>query len=542
MTTKHTLPNIPEDLVEIMARITSVTCQPCYLVGGAVRDLILGTPVKDWDVEVYGITFERLTLLLKSHGKVDLVGRSFGVLKLQTPTLTCDFSVPRRDSKISDATDSRGRGIKVVVDPTLTVKEATKRRDFTINAMLYDPVTRQLEDPFGGYADLQNKILRALDDSFTEDPLRVLRGFQFVARFGFTVDEQTLDYAQTVKDAPLVPEREAEEWKKFLLKGKYFSKAFDYLVKTKWLDRYPELKAIMHLPQDARWHAEGTVGRHTSLCMEHMNTLISYQTSLKEQQYTLMLAALVHDMGKAETTRVDEKGRIVSPGHAFSDKPEAFMKRIGTQKNIALAASRLVQQHMAIISYDEKSPKNNVLQLAEKLHPATIHEWALLVQADRGGRVATVQTDMQSVETVISNAMKARVYGSTAKDLITAADIIKVWPGVPRDKFLGEVLREVRERMLEKKFVHASQAVQFAMSQYRKRYQIIKAQDLLDLGITPGIGGTSHAVFGKILEQLWISQLDQPHCTRESLLVQLRGLIAGYYPKDIVQTVFSEKN
>src|SRR6266704_1392515 len=151
------------------------------LVGGCVRDELMGMQPKDWDLEVYGIDPARLRELLDRFGSVNVVGEAFTVYKLGAHL---DVSLPRRERKT-------GRGHRAFViagDPMMTVKAATARRDFTINAILNDPLTNEIFDPFHGREDLNAKILRAVSpDTLSEDSLRVLRAAQFAARFEFGV-------------------------------------------------------------------------------------------------------------------------------------------------------------------------------------------------------------------------------------------------------------------------------------------------------------------------------------------------------------------
>src|SRR5579872_1501224 len=152
------------------------------VVGGAVRDALLGGKPKDFDIEVYGVDYDQLAGILARHGRVDLVGKSFGVVKLVSRENQAgheyDFGVPRRDSKLGLG----HRDFQTTFDPGISPREAASRRDFTINAMAYDPVTEELLDFFGGADDLKNRVLRATSEAFAEDPLRVLRGMQFACR------------------------------------------------------------------------------------------------------------------------------------------------------------------------------------------------------------------------------------------------------------------------------------------------------------------------------------------------------------------------
>ena len=189
------------------------------LVGGCVRDQLLGRPVKDWDVEVYGLPRDQLEKTLRRLGRVDAVGRSFGVFKSRPAGWRgeeIDVSIPRRDSKVGPG----HRGIAVEGDPHMSVREACRRRDLTINAILFDLHTQSFVDPWGGIDDMERRILRPVDEeTFLEDPLRALRAAQFAARLGF---EPTEDLTALCRRAPLdeLPaERIQGEWEKLLLKG-----------------------------------------------------------------------------------------------------------------------------------------------------------------------------------------------------------------------------------------------------------------------------------------------------------------------------------
>jgi len=207
-------------LVQVLNKILAYNATP-ILVGGCVRDHFLGIEVKDYDIEVYGLeSLEKLEDLLSEFGSVNLVGKSFGIVKLSTPTMEYDFSFPRTENK----TVGGHTGFEVFVDGKMDFKEASKRRDFTINSIGYDFKNKIFLDPFDGIKAIHQKILKHIDDkTFIEDPLRVYRAIQFSARFDFIVDEETLDLCKKVilKDefSLLSKERIFEEYKKLFLKS-----------------------------------------------------------------------------------------------------------------------------------------------------------------------------------------------------------------------------------------------------------------------------------------------------------------------------------
>src|SRR3954469_15683542 len=179
---------VPHELVRILQETPEL--EQAFIVGGCVRDWLLGCPIKDCDIEVFGLNYNQLSSALSRWGKIDLVGRSFGVVKLTLPNgPTFDFTIPRKDSKVAPG----HKGFEISFDPSITPEEAAARRDFTINSLMFNPRTRQLLDFFGGESDLRNGILRHTSAAFIEDPLRVLRGMQFAARFNLKTDAKTSD-------------------------------------------------------------------------------------------------------------------------------------------------------------------------------------------------------------------------------------------------------------------------------------------------------------------------------------------------------------
>jgi tRNA nucleotidyltransferase (CCA-adding enzyme) len=187
-----------------------------YLVGGGVRDHLLGRPGHDWDIEVYGLSSKQLERALRAVGKVSAVGKAFGVLKLRVGDLEIDVALPRRDSN----TGPGHRGILAQGDPELTIEEAARRRDLTINAMLVDLESGALVDPFQGARDLAAGVLRAVDETtFLEDPLRAIRAVQFAARTGFHADAQLRELCRAAPLHELPAERIEGEWRKLMLKG-----------------------------------------------------------------------------------------------------------------------------------------------------------------------------------------------------------------------------------------------------------------------------------------------------------------------------------
>lgn len=309
------------------------------LVGGAVRDLLLGAKsVKDVDIEVFGIAADKLQSLLGKSFEFDPCGLSFGVLKLKH--LDIDVSLPRRETK-------RGtghRGFLVDSAPDLSVREAASRRDFTVNAIYFDPLDGRLEDPFGGIDDLKARQLRHVSEKFAEDPLRVLRGMQFVARFDLFAASETVALCRTISLEDLPPERLFEEWSKLLLKGVKIGRGLEFLRATGWVRHFPELAALIGCGQDPKWHPEGDVWRHTCLCLD---AFARRRVGDAHEDLVVGLAVLCHDFGKPATTHL-QNGHIRSLGHdeAGVAPTLSFLRRLTREESLLREVPPLVQAHM----------------------------------------------------------------------------------------------------------------------------------------------------------------------------------------------------
>ena len=281
-------------------------------VGGWVRDRLLGRESKDIDIEVYGIEAERLRELLAQVGPVNTVGQSFTVYKVGG----VDVSLPRTESK-----QGRGhRGFVVTGDPWMSEKEAARRRDFTINAIAWDPRRDQYIDPFRGRDDLEHRRLRVVDSAtFADDSLRVLRGVQLAARFELTPEDATTRICRGIALDDLPAERIRGEMEKLLLQARRPSLGFELALDLGVIAQlFPELEALVGCEQEPEWHPEGDVWVHTLMVVDEARACIDDLDH--PQQLTLMLAALCHDLGKPATTEFVD-GRIRSRGHEEAGVP-----------------------------------------------------------------------------------------------------------------------------------------------------------------------------------------------------------------------------
>jgi tRNA nucleotidyltransferase (CCA-adding enzyme) len=360
------------------------------IAGGAVRDAVLGLAPKDFDIEAYGVSFDVLKDLLAHHGRIDLVGQSFGVVKLTVSGgAIYDFSLPRRDSKIGRA----HRDFLATFDAEITPEEAASRRDFTINAMAFDPITNEILDFFGGREDLENRILRATSSAFREDPLRVLRGMQFACRFNLTIDPTTALECRAIADqySTLAQERIAEEFMKWATKSTHPGRIAEYLAATGWLIHFPEIAAIQDVPQDPEWHPEGDVAIHTMLVVDAAARIALRDSLEGDDRAVLLFSALAHDFAKAGTTALREREgrpRWTAYGHEAAGGPLArtFLERIGIKPAIVDQVVPLVENHLAHSSLRNDVTPRSVRRLALRLAPASITELIRLIEADHSGR------------------------------------------------------------------------------------------------------------------------------------------------------------
>lgn len=360
-----------------------------YLVGGCVRDALRhpGQAPKDIDIEVFGLDMDQVAGALAPHGHVDTVGQAFSVLKLRLRGEDFDVAVPRREVK----TGPGHTGFAVVADPDATLAQATARRDFTINALLFDPVTQDVIDCWGGLEDLRAGILRHTSAAFDQDPLRVLRAVGFAARFGLTLAGETAALCRSLAGSfgELSQERVWGEWYKVVTKGTHLSGALNMLAATGWEAHFPELGALHGVAQDPTWHPEGDVFTHVSLAADKAAELADAAGLTGDDRAVVVLAALTHDFGKAthteHTTDADGRVRITSAGHAEAGAApaKAFLRRIGAPAHLISRVVPLVEQHMSVHA---TVSKRAVRRLARRLVPATMLEWALVVEADKGGR------------------------------------------------------------------------------------------------------------------------------------------------------------
>jgi len=444
------------------------------IVGGCVRDYFLELPIKDYDVEVYGLAqMEELEEILAMHVSVNLVGKSFGVLKFNYEGEEYDFSFPRTEAKVGVG----HRGFDVEVDGTLNYKKAAMRRDFTINALGYEIETQHFLDPFGGQDDMQAKVLRHIDDAtFIEDPLRVYRAVQFCARFGYALAEETFVLCQKmVADGmldELAKERVYTEWQKLLLKSPKPSIGFELMRELGITKRYfPELHALIDVPQSPKWHPEGDVWIHTMMTLDEMAKLrrsgYPYPDDEK-QNLKFLFAILCHDLGKATHTSIEEDGRIRAIGHeeAGIEPTKSLLYRLTDEHDFIDALLPLVEHHLKPSQfYHGKAKAAAFRRLATKVN---IEELVIVAKADFLGRTTaeSLAGIYHAGEWMIEKARGLKVESKPLAPLLQGRDLIAF--GLEPSPRFKEILDEVYAQQLEGKLETRDEALEFVLSKIKR--------------------------------------------------------------------------
>lgn len=469
MTRPVKLANTPPSLLDAILKLTQAVRSRlphagCLLVGGFVRDLLLGLSPTDADIEVYGVDVETLERLVQElfPGRVHLVGRAFGVFKIRLDDeYELDVALPRHESK----TGHGHKDFAVQGDPLLDPAEAARRRDFTINAIMMDPLTGELVDPWHGQQDLEKRILRVVDvHHFGEDPLRVYRAVQFAARFELTLEAETLATLKAMVAAGeldyLPAERVTEEWRKLLLKAEKPSIGLKLMRELGIIKKYyPELQALIGVEQDAEWHPEGDVWVHTCMCVDAAAKLLHYSTTPLLHSIQVMLGALCHDLGKPSTTALAPKNGVMhirSLGHeqAGIEPTKTFLRRFTFGEDVERAAVVAANDHLKpgmLWMQQQKGQltpeqyRNAVRKTIRRIQPVSARVLVAVAEADFRGRTLPES----SAPVYEPGAMFMRVVeeleaaGEPLKPLLRGEDLLVL--GVSPGPTMGRIIRAVEE-------------------------------------------------------------------------------------------------
>ena len=450
--------NVPErqKIIDVLQILQSYGARP-YVVGGAVRDILAGHTMYDLDIEVHAISLEVLQEVLEKFGHVNLVGKSFGVLRWEHSAI--EWTVPRYDLS--------GRKPVVVLDPMMGIVEALRRRDLTINAMAFDLVTRTVIDPFGGQNDLKNNSARSPDVRFfSEDPLRFFRIMHFIGRFELIPDEQLNKVCATMDLRDVAQERIFSEFDKLFLRSRVPSRGIRWMHMIKRLPEVlPELAATCDVEQSPQWHPEGDVFEHL---MQALDAAAQSEYTDTEERLLILPAALCHDLGKAiATKRVGEKIRSI--GHEIVGVPlaRALMNRITGHKKRKKRVEVLVRYHMSPLQfYHNKAGDAAYKKLAVKVSPdVTLRQLIYLASADLRGRNGKAHVPLETyaplLDGFIDRVKTLGLLDGPEKPILSGADFLDVLePGVLIGKAVDrayeiQLYENIRDKTrLKKRVVH----------------------------------------------------------------------------------------
>jgi tRNA nucleotidyltransferase (CCA-adding enzyme) len=423
-----------------VARAVEAAGGRAVLVGGYVRDRLLGVASKDCDVEIYGLSPDAVADLLADFGELIQVGRAFGVLRIKG--IDADFSLPRRDSK----SGSGHRGFDIAFDPDLDFAQASRRRDLTVNSIGLDLSSGEILDPHGGREDLARGVLRATDAAhFAEDPLRGMRTAQFAARLEMAPDEELTALCSQLDLAELPAERIYEELRKLLVKARKPSLGFEFLSRARLLRFFPEIESLQSVPQDPKWHPEGDVWVHTMLVIDEAAALRTGD----DEDLALMFAALCHDFGKPAVS-VEHGGRVRTPKHDAIGARLAreFLERLRAPGHLCDQVEALVKYHLApALFVAQGTTATGYRRLARNLDKAGVNI-ALLVRiarADHWGRTTDEANRriFPAADTFVAEAEKASVVDEAPTDVVQGRHLQA--RGLEPGPQFGDILNRCRD-------------------------------------------------------------------------------------------------
>jgi tRNA nucleotidyltransferase (CCA-adding enzyme) len=432
------------------------------LVGGYVRDMIMQREGKDVDIEVYGLAAPALIEVVeKLFGRADVTGESFGVIKIMLDAEhELDISLPRRESK-------NGNGHKAFLvesDPLMTIEEALKRRDFTVNAIAWDPLTDEIIDPYQGQADIASRTLRVVNEkTFQEDPLRVFRGIQFAARLEFGIEEKTFLLMREMVDRGdldhLSKERVTDEWKKLLLRAEKPSIGFAFMQTLGIIERYyPELDALHNVPQEPEWHPEGDVWIHTMMAVDeavHVLRTSYHIFSFSFPPLIIMLGALCHDLGKpAATKKIEGRWRAFNHEELGVEPSKSFLRRFTFGHEVERMIIPIVREHLKPSALyrqfhrgemTEQQYVNAVRRLLKRINGVPLELFLSVTEADVQGRGITKETGNYPEGRLLRDTVRRYNLEEVAQELLlTGQELIDEF-GFSEGEKLGRMIARIEE-------------------------------------------------------------------------------------------------
>ncbi len=432
-----------KEACEVIAHKVRARSGRALLVGGCVRDGLLSeikekpiqNSIKDIDIEIFNLSAENLLSLLREDFEIDVVGQTFGVYKVRG--LAIDVALPRRESKAGIG----HRGFVIQGDPNLDFYQAALRRDFTMNAISWDLLTGELIDPLEGFLDLEQNILRHCGNQFSEDPLRVLRAMQFLARFNMNVAKDTIELCKKITPETLSKERIFEEWKKLIIYGKKPSVGLNFLKECEWVQYYKPLFDLIGCQQRPDRHPEGDVWTHTLCCLD---AFAQERIGDPWEDLVVGLTVLCHDMGKPSTTEIGPNGIIRSHGHeAAGERPtREFLGLMTDHKDLIEAIIVLVTHHMRPKElYEAKASDSAIRRLAREVGP--LDRLLRVCSADKSGRPPLEKGNFLEANWLLERAEALQVKDQAPKPLILGRHLLV------RDLQAGPEFKKILEDAFE---------------------------------------------------------------------------------------------
>ena len=455
-----------------------------YVVGGFVRDLVMGRPPAEVDLLVTGLPLDEVIRRIRPHGKVDLVGRSFGIIKFTVRKKTYDIALPRTDTA-ADVPSRRHKDIRVAADPELPVEKDLERRDFRVNSMALRLADGLLVDPFGGREDIQARRIRLTNRrAFPEDPLRVLRVARFSSVLGFSVDPEIYGIAKEIDLSGLSVERVNEELFKILLLSDRPSVGLEELFRLGVLKQlFPELYRLTLSIQDSVFHPEKddfghhSVWQHTRLTVDQAKALAGFAGLGQEKTLCLLLAALYHDVGKPATAHWEYKrGRMAITNNGHDLASERIVKKVLARfrifswngHNLRKMVPLLIRSHHRL-SELWLNRENVTKKAFNRLAAETQGEIELLVYLDAADRAGRRDRIVKSLDRqgkwLLKRFEELKVSRESIKPLILGRDLIRL--GIEPGPAMGKILKRLYEMQLDNVFETKARGIRAAESLVR---------------------------------------------------------------------------
>lgn len=505
---REMLANLPPRFVEMVRHIEFMGGKP-QIVGGVIPRTLLGRPMKDVDVEVFGLEPDKLfTCLQERCADVRWQGKTFGVIVAETADdEEYEVALPRWERRIPGTTGPRD--FEVGIAPDMSRYEAARRRDYTINAMSIDPLTGEFFDLHGGLQDLNDGILRPVSERFAEDPERVIKGARHAAELGFRLTEEEGARAMlrgiSSQHANILPERLQKDWMK-IFEADRPGDALIFLRDAGWLENYPEFNNLIGLKQTPIWHGEEDAFIHTVLVANAAPQMVWRNALGKEEGMAVRIAALLHDIGKHLTTEYSEKMGVWdwrSPGHAHvgAEMVPAAMARMNAPARYIQAVVALTEMHMVHMDFGGREvTRVHAERIAVSLGAASHRMLKALCDADHMGRGDKSEL-AQTAQALFDAAVKWGVADKPPVYFITG-DMIMPYYGGKGGKHVKTWKDRAYEAQIDGAFYTLEDGQKWLDRQIQKELRLLGGDFIVTL-----FGGKSGKHVQEVLDELWQAQL-----------------------------------